>query len=173
MAFADASLARLRKLLDLPESHRIVLAQGGASAQFGLVPLNFRRGNESPIYAAEGHWGRKALAEARKLGPCRDLPRAELRDVQADYVHVTSNETIEGLQWHRPPETRALKVCDMSSDIAWAPVDLGAYDLVYASAQKNLGIAGLTLLLLSPRVRYALRSSRGFEMVFQSLRSLS
>ncbi|MEM9303733.1 MAG: 3-phosphoserine/phosphohydroxythreonine transaminase [Pseudomonadota bacterium] len=151
MDFAEASLERLRSLLAVPQDRSIVLVQGGASSQFALLPMNLHDGGAPARYATDGHWGRKALREAARGHACLGSLRANIGEVDASYVHVTSNETIEGLQWHDPPVTDALVVCDMSSDIAWAEVDLAPYDCIYAAAQKNLGIAGVTLLVLSPR----------------------
>ncbi len=148
----------LRALLGLQEQHRVLFMQGGANSQFVLVPMNFGAGR----YVLTGHWGEQALLEARKLVPhCTDWIRSAadgrlhttgLRsDQQAfAYTHVTSNETIHGIQLRSIPRglfAGAPLVADMSSDIGSYPVDYDQFGLVYAGAQKNLGIAGLTLVI--------------------------
>ena len=152
---AKRSEERLRRLTGLPASTRVLFLQGGASMQSALVPLNFRESRGAAVYTVDGHWGRKAHREATRLRAAVAIDRASLGLVadpgDVPYVHVTSNETVDGLQWRHPPTVDAPVVCDMSSDICSEPTRFAAYDVIYAGAQKNLGIAGLTLVLLSDR----------------------
>jgi len=151
--------ARLRALLGLGPQHHIVFMQGGANGQFVLLPMNFGAGR----YVLTGHWGEKALHEAQKLEPdCACWLRAaadgRLHDASAEtdcetfaYTHITSNETIHGIQMRSIPaplQQGAPLVADMSSDIGSYPVDYDRFGLVYAGTQKNLGIAGLTLVIV-------------------------
>ena len=150
--------ANMCALLAVPETHRVLFLQGGASLQFSMAPMNLLRTRAA--YVLTGTWGRKAVAEAHKHGevdvvwdgadagystvPERIEPSA------ADYLHVTSNETIEGIQLppgFEPAEGAPL-VCDASSDFLSRPIPVERYGLLYAGAQKNAGPAGLTVVLL-------------------------
>jgi phosphoserine aminotransferase len=164
-AVLERAVAGLRELLDLPEDHRILFCQGGASLQFSMVPMNLLRSAGLPAdYIVTGSWSRKAVAEARKEGAVRtpwdgsdgsyvrvpsdeELARA---GVEAAYVHVTSNETIEGVEWASPPSVPELAplVCDMSSNFLSRPVETGRYGLIYAGAQKNAGPAGVAIVIV-------------------------
>jgi phosphoserine aminotransferase len=161
-AIIDGAEAGLRGLLGIPEGYRVLFLQGGASLQFSMIPLNFLPEGGSADYVITGSWGKKAIKEAKKVGgtsvvadmadsgytrvPALD----ELKlDAGAAYVHVTSNETIEGVQWQHDPEVGDVPlVCDASSDICSRPVDVGKYALIYAGAQKNLGPSGVTLVII-------------------------
>ena len=163
----EQATAGLRELLGLPEGNRILFCQGGASLQFSMVPMNLLRSAGRPAdYVVTGSWSRKALAEGRKEGAVRvpwdgaagsfvripsdeELARAGT-GVDAAYVHITSNETIEGLEWASPPSIpeRAPLVCDMSSDFLSRPVEAERYGLIYAGAQKNAGPAGVTIVVV-------------------------
>lgn len=154
--------ANLRELLAVPDTHRVLFLQGGASLQFSMVPMNLL-GEGIAEYVVGGSWARKALAEARKLGATRvvwdgtetsyttvpDLGALEL-DPSAAYLHVTSNETIQGVELPEgfEPESGAPLVCDASSDFLSRPIPVERYGLVYAGAQKNAGPAGLTVVLV-------------------------
>jgi phosphoserine aminotransferase len=154
--------AAFKRLLGVGAGYRVVFLQGGASTQFAMVPMNFLPPEGSADYLVTGAWAEKALAEASGLGRARAaastqadgyrrVPRPAELDLApgAAYVHLTSNETIEGIQWRVFPEVgdRPL-VADMSSDILSRPVDAGRFALIYAGAQKNLGPAGVTAVLL-------------------------
>ena len=158
----EETKALLRSLFVIPESHEILFMQGGASAQFALVPMNFLPAGRSADYVMTGVWSQKALAEARIVGKARvaattehdgvftRVPRQDEMafDPDAAYVHVTSNNTIFGTQFFDLPNTGAVPlVVDMSSDLGWRPVDFSRLSLVYAGAQKNLGPAGVTLVI--------------------------
>lgn len=161
---ADEAEANLRDLLGIPGSHRVLFLQGGASLQFSMAPMNLLRGAGAPAeYVLTGSWSKKALAEARKEGETRvvfdgaegdyttapDLRALEL-DPDAAYLHVTSNETIQGVELPPgfEPEDGAPLVCDGSSDFLSRPLPVERYGLLYAGAQKNAGPAGLTAVLL-------------------------
>jgi phosphoserine aminotransferase len=158
---ADAE-ARFKRLLGVGDGYRVVFVQGGASTQFAMVPMNFLAPGASADYLLTGAWAEKAYEEAVSLGKARvaattkadgyrHVPRAGDIDLTAQpaYVHLTSNETIHGTQWHTYPDVgnRPL-VADMSSDILSRPIDAGRFALIYAGAQKNLGPAGVTAVLL-------------------------
>lgn len=154
------TLARLRRLAALPDTHDVLLVQGGASMQFATVPMNFLRPGEVADYVVHGAWGEKALAEARLLGDARvagrhptstsTVPDAGLSLTPgAAYVHYTTNETIHGAQYHHVPASNgAPLVADASSDVLSRPFDFGAHALVYAGAQKNLGPSGLVVVFV-------------------------
>jgi len=160
-AIHQGAKAGLKELLGIPEGYEILFLQGGASLQFSMVPMNFLNGG-SADYILTGSWGKKAVKEAKKHGAVnvaadmadggynRVPAQDELKlDPNASYVHVTSNETIEGVEWKHEPETGGVPlVCDASSDICSRPVDISKYALVYAGAQKNLGPSGVTLVIL-------------------------
>jgi phosphoserine aminotransferase len=155
--------ADLRTLLAIPPEYAVLLVQGGASLQFAVVPMNLRPPAASADYVLTGHWSKAALKEAEKQGRARvagsteasgfdHVPEpADLRlDREAAYLHFTSNNTIFGTQWRSEPAPPAgvPLVCDASSDILSRPLDLAKYGLVYAGAQKNLGPAGVTVVIV-------------------------
>ncbi|HEX6332237.1 MAG TPA: 3-phosphoserine/phosphohydroxythreonine transaminase [Actinomycetota bacterium] len=154
----------LRDLLNVPESHHVLFLQGGASLQFSMAPMNLLRGSSAPAaYVVTGTWGAKALAEARKEGRVdvawdgRDRGYTEVPDLRAlelpgtaSYLHVSSNETIQGVQFGEgfEPASGPALVCDASSDFLSRPLPIDRYGLLYAGAQKNAGPAGVTVVLL-------------------------
>ncbi len=152
----------LRDLLGIPENYHLLFLQGGASTQFSLIPMNLLTEGASADYIITGSWGKKALKEAKKQGTtsvAADLadsrytrvPEAhELKlDPRAAYVHFTTNETIEGVEWQTEPEVGDVPlVADASSDICSRPMDVKKYALIYAGAQKNLGPSGVTLVII-------------------------
>jgi phosphoserine aminotransferase len=154
--------AAFKRLLGVGEGYRVLFLQGGASTQFAMVPMNFLPPGGTADFLMTGAWAEKAYEEAAALGKARvaastrdgdyrRVPRPAEIDLSPDpaYVHLTSNETVHGIQWHAFPDVggRAL-VADMSSDILSRPFDAGKFALVYAGAQKNLGPAGVTAVLL-------------------------
>jgi len=160
VAVHDEATALVRELLSVPDTHDILWMQGGATGQFALVPMNFLRGG-SADYVNTGAWSKKALAAAKSYGAPRwcatgeqdgKIVRAPMeldRKDDAKYVHITSNATIAGVQYHDYPDTGATPlVADMSSDILWKPIDVSKFGLIYAGAQKNLGPAGVTLVIV-------------------------
>ncbi len=157
----------LRDLLGLPRDHHILFCQGGASLQFSMVPMNLLRSAGRPAdYIVTGSWSQRAVVEGRREGAVRTpwdgatssyvrVPSdEELAWVEAGadaaYVHITSNETIQGVEWASPPSIPkgAPLVCDMSSDFLSRPVDAGRYGLIYAGAQKNAGPAGVAIVVV-------------------------
>jgi len=152
---ADAE-ARLAALLGLDEDWVVLFMTGGASSQAFLVPMNLGpRGD----YVETGVWARKALAEGRLIGDAHvaassadtlfdHIPTDLDWRGDADYAHITSNNTVYGTQWKDFPVTAAPLICDASSDILSRPLDLSRFALIYAGAQKNLGPAGVTVVIM-------------------------
>ncbi len=152
----------LRELLNLPDNYHILFLQGGASLQFSMIPMNFLPKESSADYILTGSWGKKAVKEAKKTGAVniaatmadgnftRVPHQDELKlDPHAAYVHLTSNETIEGVEWKHEPEVGDVPlVSDASSDILSRPLPVEKYALIYAGAQKNMGPSGVTLVIL-------------------------
>jgi len=162
MSIQARAEADLRELLAIPADYKVLFLQGGATLQFAMVPLNLLRGKARADYVHSGEWAKKAIKEARLFcevnvaAPGEDrkftyLPgQAEWKlSPDAAYVHITANETIGGVEYHWTPQTGAVPlVADMSSDILSRPVDVARYGLIYAGAQKNIGPAGLTLVIV-------------------------
>jgi phosphoserine aminotransferase len=154
--------AGLRKLLGIPDNYHVLFLQGGASLQFSMIPMNFLPAESSADYIITGSWGKKALKEAKRAGGVnvaatmadggftRIPGHAELKlDPKAAYVHITTNETIEGVEWKHEPEVGEVAlVADASSDILSHPIPVDKYALIYAGAQKNMGPSGVTLVIM-------------------------
>jgi phosphoserine aminotransferase len=162
-AINDQAEATFKRLLGVGDGYRVLFLQGGASTQFAMVPMNFLSPGKTADFLVTGSWAEKAVEEAAALGEARTaastkneayrrVPRAQEIELSKDaaYVHITSNETIQGIQWPTFPDvgSRPL-VGDMSSDIMSRPIDAGKFALIYAGAQKNLGPSGVTAVLLS------------------------
>ncbi len=161
-AIIDETQACLRRLLQVPDTHEVLFLQGGARAQFAQVPLNFLRPDDEAAYVVTGVWAQGAYEEASLVGRARVLASSEEAGFRAlpeldsvepgpstAYVHTTSNNTIYGTQFRTLPDFGAVRhVCDMSSDILSRPVDVSRFSLIYAGAQKNLGPAGVTLVIV-------------------------
>jgi len=161
MACAAEAEADLRDLLAIPGNYRVLFMQGGAAAQFAIVPMNLAAPGGVSDYLNTGHWSRKALAEAQRYGKVhvaadaaassyRDIPAPEQWTLTkgASYVHYTPNETIGGVEFPFVPQVTAPLVADMSSTLLSRPVDIQRFGLIYASAQKNLGPAGLCVVIV-------------------------
>jgi phosphoserine aminotransferase len=154
--------ADLRTLANIPETYKVLFLQGGASLQFSMVPMNLMAPGGAADYIVTGAWAQKAAKEAKKVGTVNiaasteaenfaRIPRQGEIKISAgtSYVHMTSNNTIFGTEWKTEPDTGgAPLVCDTSSDMFSRPIDIRKYALVYAGAQKNLGPAGLTLVIV-------------------------
>ena len=154
--------ADIRRLGAVPSNYHVLFLQGGASLQFSMVPMNLLPPNGKADYIVTGSWSKKAVKEAQKIGVVqiaattepenfRRIPKqSELKlDPHASYVHFTTNNTIFGTEWAREPDVGAVSlVADASSDIFSRPMDVSRYALIYAGAQKNLGPAGVTLVIL-------------------------
>ncbi len=154
--------ATLRALLAIPANYKVVFMQGGAIAQNAIVPMNLLRGRRSIDFVNTGEWSKKSIKEAKKYAEVRIAASAESSgfthvpkqdtwqlDPDAAYVHICSNETIGGVEYHWTPDTGDVPlVADMSSDILSRPVDVSRYGLIYCGAQKNIGPAGLTIVIV-------------------------
>lgn len=154
---ADAEV-RLRRLLEVPDAYHVLFLQGGAYAHSALAAHNVPPSKEPVDFVVAGHWSRRALDETRRVRPVRVAvealrgtgwppPESWRLNPEAPYSHVTTAETAEGVQHHGLPETGAPWVADMTADFLTRPIDVRAYGLIYASAQKNLGIPGLTVVI--------------------------
>jgi phosphoserine aminotransferase len=154
--------ADLRELAGIPANYKVLFLQGGASLQFSMVPLNLLTEGKTADYIITGTWTDKAAKEAKKVGNVNiaatsaadnfsRIPAASEWKLTPDaaYVHITSNNTIEGTQWHEVPDVgSAPLVSDASSDILSRPIDVTKYGLIYGGAQKNLGPAGATIVII-------------------------
>ena len=154
--------ADLRELMAIPANYKVLFLQGGASSQFAMVPMNLLRGKASADYLNTGEWSKKAIKEAKKFGAVNVVASSEDRnfsyaptqdawklDANAAYVHYTPNETIGGVEMFWTPETGDVPlVADMSSCILSRPMDVSKYGLIYAGAQKNIGPAGVTVVIV-------------------------
>ncbi len=162
MQIAAQAETDLRALMNVPSNYKVLFLQGGASLQFGMVPINLLRGKDKADYVCTGSWSKKAISEGKRFCTVNVAasseaskfttipPRADWRlDPGAAYVHYTPNETIEGVEFHDIPDTKGVPlVADMSSTILSRPVDVSRFGLIYAGAQKNIGPAGLALVIV-------------------------
>ncbi len=159
VAVMEDARAMVKKLMNLDDNHEVLFLQGGASLQFVMVPYNVLTTNGKAAYLDTGTWSSKAVKEARKLGnvevvaSSKDknysyIPKNYEISSDMDYFHCTSNNTIYGTQMKSFPKVETLKVCDMSSDIFSRVVDFSSFDIIYAGAQKNMGPAGATLVVV-------------------------
>ncbi|MCB0665867.1 MAG: 3-phosphoserine/phosphohydroxythreonine transaminase [Saprospiraceae bacterium] len=149
----------VKELLHVPDTHQILFLSGGASSQFFMTPLNCLPQNGKASYVDTGSWSSKAIKEARRYGEIDILasskeagynyiPKGYTVPQDAVYLHLTSNNTIYGTQYHQFPDCTNPLVCDMSSDIFSRPVDVSRFGIIYAGAQKNMGPAGVTLVIV-------------------------
>jgi phosphoserine aminotransferase len=192
-AVHDEALRLLREILRVPDTHEIVFLQGGASQQFAQVPLNFLQKGRCVDYVVNGAFGEKAIAEAaivaamygaevhvaastgvgeKPVSYVRTPSQQELvLDADASYVHFTSNETINGIQFANEPgegfpDFAGLPVvCDMSSDFMWRPIDVSRFALIYAGAQKNIGPSGLVVAIAHKD--FVARGRKDIPKIFQ------
>jgi phosphoserine aminotransferase len=162
IAIQEAAKQRLIRLLHIPESHEVIFMQGGARLQFSMIPMNLLRGNSNAAqYVLTGSWGKYAIAEAKREGNVETIYDAKATNYdrlpshgevninpKAAYVHVTSNETIQGVQFQADPDSPAPLVSDCSSDFLYRPMDVSKFGLIYACAQKNAGPAGVTVVII-------------------------
>jgi phosphoserine aminotransferase len=155
------TITRLHRLLQLDDRYQVLFLQGGASMQFCMIPMNLLPEGASADYVDTGTWSAKAIKEARTLGKTvnvagssedknyRYIPENLTLDAKAAYVHITSNNTIKGTQWQQFPDTGDVPlVADMSSDIMSRPFDVTPFGMIYAGAQKNIGPAGVCLVII-------------------------
>lgn len=162
MAIASEAETDLRALLNIPEHYQVLFLQGGASAQFAMIPMNLLGNKKQADYLNTGSWSEKAIAEAHHFAKVNVVASSSAQqfmtvperttwqcDEQAAYFHYTPNETIQGVEFHFIPEVGDVPlVADMSSTILSRPIDVSKYGLIYAGAQKNIGPAGLTVVII-------------------------
>lgn len=161
VAVAEKAEADLRTLLSIPENYKVLFLQGGASLQFSAIPLNLLGAGQTADYIDTGIWSQKAIEEAQRFGQVHVAASSKAEGYTrvpaqsewqltdgAAYVHVTPNETIGGLMYDFLPQTEAPLVADLSSIILAEPLDVSKFGLIYAGAQKNIGPAGLTLVIV-------------------------
>lgn len=162
VSVAEQAEADLRELMSVPDNYKVLFLQGGASLQFANIPLNILGEKKSADYINTGAWSKKAIAQAKKYCDVNVAATSEAdnfasipafeswqRNADAAYLHYTPNETIGGVEFHWVPEVGDVPlVADMSSTILSRPIDVSKYGLIYAGAQKNIGPAGLTLVIV-------------------------
>ena len=157
------AIADLRELAGIPGNYRVLMLQGGATLQFSMVPMNLLGAGQTADYVDTGSWAEKAAKEASRVGTVKitgstrqdgynriPSPSELAFTPGAAYVHITTNNTIEGTEWRSLPDVAAdvPLVADASSDILSGPIDVGRFGLIYAGAQKNLGPSGVTLVIV-------------------------
>ncbi len=158
-AILEEAKSLTRELLGIGDEYEVLFLSGGASSQFYMVPLNFLGDNETACYVDSGVWANKAIKEAKNYGTVNVLgsskesnytyiPKDFKTPKEAKYLHITSNNTLFGTEYFKFPKTDLPVVCDMSSDIFSRPLSMDKFDLIYAGAQKNLGPAGVTLVIV-------------------------
>lgn len=161
-AIIDSVEAGLREVMSIPDNYKVLFLQGGASSQFAMIPLNLMNKNNKADFVITGQWANKAYQEASRYGKCNvvasskdktfsyipELDKSKF-DPEADYFHICYNNTIYGTRFNELPETGDVPlVADMSSCILSEPVDVSKFGLIYAGAQKNMGPAGLTVVII-------------------------
>jgi len=156
------AMALVKRLYGLPDNYQVLFLGGGATLQFSMVPLNLMGPDGHCDFTLTGAWSQKAAADARRVGTVNPVfdgqeygfttlpdPHSLPWDASAAYCHLTSNETIDGLQWHEFPDTGDVPlVCDMSSDFVSRPIPVEKFSLIYAGAQKNAGPAGTSIVII-------------------------
>lgn len=159
-AIIDETEANIRKVLGVPDNYKVLFLQGGASLQFAMIPLNLFGKNQKALYINTGAWTKKAIKEAKKFGEVivgadssdktfNYIPETPAATADLDYYYICSNNTIYGTRFTQLPETGDIPlVVDMSSNIMSEPVDVSKYGVIFAGAQKNLGPAGVTLVII-------------------------
>ena len=161
IAVAEQAEADLREVMAIPDNYKVLFLQGGASSQFSMIPINLLNGGKKADYLLTGQWSKKAVAEAKRFCDVNlvtdnsDSKFTTIADSSewnfsndAAYVHYTPNETIVGLEFDSIPETDKPLVADMSSTILSREIDVSKFGVIYAGAQKNIGPAGLTLVII-------------------------
>ncbi len=162
-AVVDETVRLIKELLNVPDGYSIVLLQGGASLQFSMVPMNLLAEGQTAAYLDTGVWASKALKEAKLFGnvnvvaSSKDhnytfIPKDFEIPKDSAYFHYTSNNTIYGTEMHQVPKSPVPLVCDMSSDILSRVIKVSDFDLIYAGAQKNMGPAGVTVVIVNDKI---------------------
>jgi phosphoserine aminotransferase len=162
-AVVEETIRLVKELLEVPSGYSVLLLQGGASLQFSMVPMNLLPEGGTAAYLETGVWANKALKEAKNFGTANVvasskesnftfIPKGYEIPEDSAYFHYTSNNTIYGTELFELPVTKVPVVCDMSSDIMSRKIDVSKYDLIYAGAQKNIGPAGLTIVIIKDEI---------------------
>lgn len=171
----------LRRLLSIPDNYSVIWTQGGATMQMAMAPLNLAGPDDTVDYVQTGSWGKKAFSEARKMCNARLIADSSDKNFtyipdesswdrsdNAAYLHITSNETIAGVEFHFMPEGDVPVVADMSSTILSRPIDVSQYGVIYAGAQKNIGPAGITLAIVRDDLLEPARENLPHLMMWKS-----
>lgn len=159
----NEAIYSVKQLMQLDDSYEVLFLHGGATTQFMQVPMNLLDDGETAAYCDNGIWGKKAAKEASLFGKVQVVADTSDRNhtyiqkefavpADAKYLHITTNNTVEGTQWHQYPDTSVPLVADMSSDIFSRPVDFNRFSLIYAGAQKNMGAAGVNLVVVKKEI---------------------
>ncbi|MDO7743848.1 MAG: 3-phosphoserine/phosphohydroxythreonine transaminase, partial [Pedobacter sp.] len=162
-AVMEEAVKLVKELLNVPEGYSVLFLQGGASLQFAMVPMNLLNAGETASYLETGVWANKAIKEVKNFGTANIvasskeanftyIPKDYVVPADSAYFHCTSNNTIYGTEMFALPETEVPIVCDMSSDIMSRVIDVSKYDLIYAGAQKNIGPAGATVVIVKDSI---------------------
>lgn len=162
-AVLDEAVRLVKELFNVPEGYSVLFLQGGASTQFAMVPYNLLPSNGKAAYVESGVWANKALKEAKYFGDVqviatakednfKHIPKDFVVPADAAYLHLTSNNTIYGTQLHQFPASPIPVVCDMSSDIFSRKINVADFGIIYAGAQKNMGPAGTTLVIIKDEI---------------------
>ena len=163
VAVMDKAIALVKELLNVPKGYSVLFLQGGASMEFLMVAMNLMKVDGKAAYTNTGAWAKKAITEANSLGEAivlgdssdknyNYIPKGYTIPSDVDYFHCTSNNTIYGTQMKEFPHCPTLMVCDMSSDIFSRKVEVSKFDIIYAGAQKNMGPAGATLVIVKDEI---------------------
>ncbi len=161
MAVAEETESLIRELLQVPENYKVLFLQGGASSQFYMIPMNLLETGKKATYLNTGTWSKKAIKEAKLFGDIKVAYSSEASTFNrvptddeysvapgSEYLYFVTNNTIYGTQFAQMPETEAMLVADMSSDILSRPVDVSRFGIIFAGAQKNMGPAGVTVVII-------------------------
>ena len=171
----------LRELMDIPDDYRVLFLQGGATLQFSMLPLNLATNRQMVDFIDTGSWSQKAIKDAQayvQTNPgfiasdgYRSIPLPVTSD--ADYLHITWNNTLEGTTYTKAPQVGVPLVADFSSSILSEPIDIRQFDVIYAGAQKNLGSAGMTLVIIKDELLQRTPQSFGSYCVMRHMRIIT
>ena len=178
---AERAESNLRNLLAIPDDYSVIFPQGGATMQMSMVPLNLAAPGDTADYVVTGSWGKKAAVEASKFCATNIVADASdkrftyipdestwSRSKNAAYLHYTPNETIAGVEFHFTPSGNIPLVADMSSNILSRPIDISRFGVIYAGAQKNIGPAGITLVIINNNLLDRVRANTPHLMIWKS-----
>lgn len=159
----EEAINLVKELMQLDENFEVLFLHGGATTQFMQIPMNLLSENETAAYCDNGIWGSKAIKEAQLFGNVNIVASSKETNYtyinknfnipsESKYLHLTSNNTVEGTQWHQFPTTSVPLIADMSSDIFSRKIDFNSFSLIYAGAQKNMGAAGVSLVVVNKNI---------------------